>query len=139
MFELKRKHAIGITINGTEVRAAFLSLVRGKAVIKALESTKLTMPLDQSRKTETQAAASINDLENAFDINEQNFTPEEESEDMAESDEKDQNVSLIYSLLDKFKDTKANLAINSPILTVKYDYLEKETAKQTRKQEKTQR
>ena len=136
MFELKRKHAIGITINGTEVRAAFLSLVRGKAVIKALESTKLTMPLDHTKKNEPQAAASINDLENAFDINEQNFTPEEETEDTAESDEKDQNVSLIYSLLDKFKDTKANLAINSPILTVKYDYLEKETAKQTRKQKK---
>lgn len=135
MFELKRKHAIGITINGTEVRAAFLSLVRGKAVIKALESTKLSVPLDQMRKPEQHAPASINDLENAFDINESNFDPAEATPDDSEPQEQDQNVSQIYALLDKFKDTKANLAINAPILTVRYDYLEKDTL-QSKKQRK---
>jgi len=141
MFDLNRKHAIGITINGTEVRAAFLSLVRGKAVIRALESTKLTVPLDHIQKTEPAGAASINDLENAFDINEPGISAEEADVETGngEESEQDQNVSLIYALLDKFKDTKANLAINAPILTVRYDYLEKETLKQTKKQNKRSR
>ena len=78
---MKTKHAIGITINGNEVRAAFLSLVRGKARIKALESTKLDIPLENSKLNTRNSPESLNDLENAFDIQEpildQDDDPEE--------------------------------------------------------------
>jgi len=118
------KHAIGITVNGNEVRAAFLSLVRGKARIKALESITLDNTLEQKKGEEKMAAASLNDLENAFDIQdpEQNQT----HEDLSSSSVQDSNVSKVYALLDKFQNIKANIAINSPHLTVKYDTVDRE-------------
>ncbi len=116
------RHAIGITINGNEVRAAFLTLVRGKARIKALESIKLEDTLENLEKGDSEA---INDLENAFDIQEPRPEPEEnENEDFSSHSSKDKNVSLVYSLLDKFRNQKSSVAINTPHLTVKYDYLD---------------
>jgi len=123
---MKQKFAIGITINGTEVRAAFLSLVRNKAVIKALESTKLPHPLEHARIKERVIPESIDDLENAFDISAPDMVDHDDNvTEVDEENERDLNVSAIYNLLDKFQNIKAQLAINSPILTVKYDYLEK--------------
>lgn len=122
------KHAIGITVNGREVRAAFLTLVRGKARIKALESTKLSEPLEHAEPMQAmKAVESLQDLENAFDISES--APVEgdevtmESELSTEKSAENPNVSLIYSLVDRFQHVKANVAINAPVLTVKYDYL----------------
>lgn len=124
---MKARHAIGITINGNEVRAAFLTLVRGKARIKALESTKLDAPLEHIETTDKAKAESLNDLENAFEIHEPRLEGEEEPEEEASNQpERDKNVGQIYALLDKFQNIKANVAINSPHLTVKYDYLDKD-------------
>ena len=123
---MKTKHAIGITINGNEVRVAFLTLVKGKAVIKALESTKLATPLEHSHSKITSVPAAANALESAFVIPEPELPEEEEREEYSEISSENQNVSRIYSLLDKFQNLKCNLAINSPILTVKYDFLTKE-------------
>jgi Tfp pilus assembly protein PilN len=123
---MKQKFAIGITINGTEVRAAFMSLIRNKAVIKALESTKLPAPLEHTKTRQKQIHESVNDLENAFDINMTELEPDDEHPDSGEHNSKDRNVSAIYALLDKFQNIKANLAINAPLLTVKYDYVEKQ-------------
>lgn len=122
------KHAIGITVNGREVRAAFLTLVRGKARIKALESTKLTEPLEHAQPMQpANAAESLQDLENAFDISEPTAAEADEvtmeSEISTEKSAENPNVSLIYSLVDRFQHVKANIAINAPVLTVKYDYL----------------
>ncbi len=119
------KHAIGITINGNEVRAAFLSLVRGKARIKALESTTLDAAVDHEMAAEKIVPASLNDLENAFDIHDSDLR-EETQDDLSGSGVQDSNVAKVYALLDKFQEIKANVAINSPHLTVKYDLLDKE-------------
>lgn len=119
---MKARHAIGITINGNEVRAAFLTLVRGKARIKALESIKLE---DTLENLENEGSEAINDLENAFDIQEpRHEQDDEENEDFSSHSSKDKNVSLVYTLLDKFQNLKSYVAINTPHLTVKYDYLD---------------
>ncbi|MFQ5648519.1 MAG: SPOR domain-containing protein [bacterium] len=130
---MKIRHAIGITINGNEVRAAFLSLVRGKARIKALESIKLDAPLDRIRNPGKTGPDSLNDLENAFEIQEPKLDPDEAHSEESNEPEHDKTVSQIYSLLDKFQHIKANVAINSPHLTVKYDVIEEEHAPQNRK------
>ncbi len=124
---MKTKHAIGITINGNEVRAAFLSLVRGKARIKALESITLDQPIDHAHSEDKAEPEALNDLENAFDINEPRTSQAEEPE-VSKSNDAAQNVSKVYALLDKFNNMKANVAINAPHLTVKYDFIEKQQA-----------
>lgn len=131
------KHAIGITVNGREVRAAFLTLVRGKARIKALESTKLSEPLEHAEPMQpAKAAESLQDLENAFDISEPAAIEGDEvtmeSEISTEKSAENPNVSLIYSLVDRFQHVKANVAINAPVLTVKYDYLADNVLKQNK-------
>jgi len=124
------KHAIGITINGNEVRAAFLSLVRGKARIKALESITLDNTVEQEQNGEKLAPSSLNDLENAFDI--QDPEQEETPDELSSASAKDSNVSKVYALLDKFQNIKANIAINSPHLTVKYDTVDRDQLPQTK-------
>ncbi len=122
---MKPRFAVGIAINGNEVRAAFLSLVRGKACIRALESTKLEAPLEEIRRDVK--PENLNELEKAFDINES--LGEESTPDKEESSERtvtNNNVSAIYSLLDRFQNVKVDVAVNAPILTVKYDFLNKE-------------
>ena len=126
------KYAIGITINGNEVRAAFLGLVRGKARIKKLESTTLEEALEQSNVQGKAVPASLNDLENAFDIQEPDFKEEAQGELNGRA-EQDNNVSKIFALIEKFQVSKANVAINSPHLTVKYDYLNPNQAKEGKK------
>ncbi len=131
---MKPKHAIGITINGNEVRAAFLTLVRGKARIKALESTKLDAPLERVDEVGNGSAKSFNDLENAFDIDEPRVEKDnDDGPELSSNSERDKSVSQIYALLDKFQDIKANVAINSPHLTVKYDTLNKDQLPSSRK------
>jgi Tfp pilus assembly protein PilN len=119
---MKTKYAIGIAVNGNEIRAAFLSLVRGKACIEALESTKLDEPLENLQQPE-KAAESINDLEKAFDINEPQLH-EEEADSPAEKSPTNNNISLLYSLVDRFQHIKASVGVNTPVLTVKYDLVE---------------
>ncbi|MFQ6113249.1 MAG: hypothetical protein ACE5NG_04065 [bacterium] len=65
---MKPKLAIGIAINGNEVRAACLSLVRGKACIKALESTTLVSPLENTKQSENSQEKVSNELEKAFNL-----------------------------------------------------------------------
>ncbi len=121
---MKPRFAVGIAINGNEVRAAFLSLVRGKACIHALESTRLEAPLESSRN-ETKPE-SLNELEKAFDIQEPE--PDEASQDQpSEKSTSNHNVSAIYALLDRFQTVKVDVAVNAPILSVKYDFLQKDT------------
>ncbi len=129
------KYAIGITINGNEVRAAFLSLVRGKAHIKALESATLDEPLERTQVEEKALPASLNDLENAFDIQEPDLK-EETQDDLSGSVTQSNNVSKLYAIIDKFQVTKANVAVNSPHLTVKYDYLDADQTAADRKNKK---
>ncbi len=122
---MKTKYAIGLAVNGNEIRAAFLSLVRGKACIEALESTKLDSPLENIQQPESKHE-SINDLEKAFDIPE----PKAHEDDQTVSSEnspKDNNIGLIYSLVDRFQHLKTSVAVNTPVLTVKYDFLDGET------------
>ncbi|MFQ5676902.1 MAG: hypothetical protein ACE5G1_13480, partial [bacterium] len=37
------------------------------------------------------------------------------------------NVSKIYSMLDKFRDVNTRVGINAPVLTVKYEMLDTDT------------
>lgn len=123
---MKPKYAIGIAVNGNEVRAAFLSLVRGKACIQALESIALETPLEDSQQSEHKLE-SLNELEKAFDINDPLLGEDGEEDEPSEETVSNNNVSRIYSLVDKFQNIKTNVAINAPILTVKYDFLEKDS------------
>lgn len=122
---MKAKHAIGITVNGNEVRAAFLSLVRGKARIKALESTTLDTPLEQLDSTNKSSLEPVNDLENAFDINEPLLNQDEAA---GAASDGNPNIGKVYTLLDKFQNLRASIAINAPHLTVKYDFVNKVNA-----------
>jgi len=82
------------------------------------------------------AAESLQDLENAFDISESAAMDGDEvtmeSEISTEKSAENPNVSLIYSLVDRFQHVKANIAINAPVLTVKYDYLADNVLKQNK-------
>jgi Tfp pilus assembly protein PilN len=119
---MKTKYAIGLAVNGNEIRAAFLSLVRGKACIEALESTKLDAPLENIQQPESKHE-SLNDLEKAFDIPEPKLHDEEQTV-ASEKSPKDNNIGLIYSLVDRFQHLKTSVAVNTPVLTVKYDFLD---------------
>jgi len=130
---MKAKHAIGITVNGNEVRAAFLSLIHGKARIKALESVKLDAPIEGNDNSDKSSANAVNDFDSPFDVIESESDAEKRAVDSAEEIEGDKNVSKIYALLEKFKNMKANLAINAPHLTVKYDIVDKDQVPNKRK------
>ncbi len=119
---MKTKYAIGLAVNGNEIRAAFLSLVRGKSCIEALESTKLDTPLENIQQPESKHE-SLNDLEKAFDIPEPKLHDEEQTVS-SEKSPKDNNIGLIYSLVDRFQHLKTSVAVNTPVLTVKYDFLD---------------
>ncbi|HEX9652617.1 MAG TPA: hypothetical protein VGA99_02805, partial [bacterium] len=119
---MKTKYAIGLAVNGNEIRAAFLSLVRGKACIEALESTKLDSALESSPQSEHKHE-SLNDLEKAFDIPEPKLH-EDEPTGASDKSPKDNNIGLIYSLVDRFQHLKTMVAVNTPVLTVKYDFLD---------------
>jgi Tfp pilus assembly protein PilN len=123
---MKQKLAIGIAINGNEVRAACLSLVRGKACIMALESTTLASPLENSKQSEKSQKDVSDELEKAFNIDDPITKKDEQEEADSESSSQENNVSIVYSLIDKFHDYKTNVAINAPVLTVKYDQINTE-------------
>ncbi|MFQ5822666.1 MAG: hypothetical protein ACE5JB_01270 [bacterium] len=123
---MKSKLAIGIAINGNEVRAACLSLVRGKACIMALESTTLTSPLENSKQSDKNQENVSNELEKAFNIDDPLTKKDEQEEEVSESSSQENNVSIVYSLIDKFHDYNTNVGVNAPILTVKYDHLNTE-------------
>ncbi|MFQ5601899.1 MAG: SPOR domain-containing protein [bacterium] len=134
---MKPKHAIGITINGNEVRAAFLSLVKGKACIEALESTKLDSPIENAEESEKKSG-SLNDLEKAFDINDPALKLDDDNhEESSETVIKNNNVSLVYSLVDRFQHLKTNVAVNTPVLTVKYDLLDAEALPNNKNRKKS--
>ncbi|MFQ5864309.1 MAG: PilN domain-containing protein [bacterium] len=123
---MKPKLAIGIAINGNEVRAACLTLVRGKACIMALESTTLVSPLENSKQREKSQELVSHELEKAFNIDDPLTKKDKSEEDTSESSSEENNVSILYSLIDKFNDYKTNVAINTPVLTVKYDQVNME-------------
>ena len=62
---MKIKNAIGISINGNNVKAAFLSIIKGKVYIQGLQSTTLRAPLESSLPTDsdTREPNIENDLE----------------------------------------------------------------------------
>lgn len=124
---MKPKLAIGIAINGNEVRAACLSLVRGKACIKALESTTLVSPLENTKQSENSQEKVSNELEKAFNLDDPLTQKNEPEEDTSDGSGQENNVSIVYSLIDKFHDYKTNVGINAPVLTVKYDKINSET------------
>ncbi|MCH7675137.1 PilN domain-containing protein [candidate division KSB1 bacterium] len=123
---MKIKNAIGISINGNNVKAAFLSIIKGKVYIQGLQSTTLRAPLESSLPTESDKGEQNieNDLEKAFDIQQQPDDDVDTSSDLAIKPTKDSNVSVIYSLLDKFKDMTTKVGINAPVLTVKYEMVD---------------
>ncbi|MCG8605354.1 PilN domain-containing protein [bacterium] len=130
---MKTKYAIGVSINGTEVRAAFLVLEKGKAIIKALERTSLSEPIEQPAQKEKKLVEAVPSFENAFDAPEPAFMFEGEADEGTDETAENQSVSQIYSLLDRFKTSKYNLAINCPTLTVKYDYMNRESLPKEKK------
>ncbi|MFQ5676903.1 MAG: hypothetical protein ACE5G1_13485 [bacterium] len=44
------KHAIGISINGNNVKAAFMSRIKGRVYVQGLQSITLAAPLESSKK-----------------------------------------------------------------------------------------
>ncbi|MFQ5640718.1 MAG: SPOR domain-containing protein [bacterium] len=133
---MKQKYAVGITVNGNEVRAAFLSLVRGKASIQVLESTKLDEPLESNQEA-GQQGGSLNDLEKAFDIVEPHMDTEANEESPSTDTTASINsVSQIYSLLDRFQNFRTSVAINAPVLTVKYDTIAAESIPHDKRRKK---
>jgi Tfp pilus assembly protein PilN len=123
------KNAIGISINGNRVKAAYLSLIKGKVYIRTLETATLATPLEDSRPREKGEDSTPNELEKAFDISEsanKNDDSKHTTSSESASAEQDNNVSIVYSLIDKFQDGRANVAINAPVLAVKYDILDAE-------------
>lgn len=117
------KNAIGISINGNKVKAAYLSLIKGNVYIRALESTTLSSSLDSSRTPQKSEDKFSSDLENAFDISEPLTASDSKEESSVDEPGEENNVSIVYSLIDKFQDSKANVGINTPVLTVRYDFL----------------
>lgn len=122
---MKNKNAIGISINGNNVKAAFLSLIKGKVYILGLQSTTLAAPLENLIEEEdAQISENIEkDLEKAFDI-QQPETGSDEAGELPSRLKKETNVSLIFSLIDKFRDVNSMVGINAPVLTVKYDMVD---------------
>ncbi len=136
---MRIKNAIGISINGNNVKAAFLSIIKGKVFIQGLQSTTLAAPLESTLTNdndniEDKIEANIsNDLEKAFDIQHQSNEDLDTSTDLAVSPTKDSNVSIIYALLDKFKDLNTKVGINAPVLTVKYEIVDTDSVPKNNK------
>ncbi|TDI86320.1 MAG: hypothetical protein E2O78_03020 [Caldithrix sp.] len=136
---MKPKHAIGISINGNNVKAAFLSRVNGEIKVMGLQSTTLAGPIEYSRQFKrAQETVGIGEeaLENAFDIQDPVSTMHADDEALQPEPKSDTNVSLIYSMIDRFHDTDAVVAINAPILTVKYDFLDTDSLPDEKKHKK---
>jgi len=124
---MKIKNAIGISINGNNVKAAFLSIIKGKVYIQGLQSTTLAAPLESTLKTNDNDKIEeniANDLEKAFEIQHQPDEDIDTSTELVVKSTKDGNVSIIYALLDKFKDINTKVGINAPVLTVKYEMVD---------------
>lgn len=126
------RSAIGISVNGTKVKAAYISLIKGNVYIKALESASLKTPIEQARSSQDDPDQAGNIMEKAFNIREpitQKSSPENPA---VETLEPDNNVSVLYALLDKFQQDRANVGINTPVLTVKYDLLDADVVSKDR-------
>lgn len=120
------KNAIGISVNGTKVKAAYLSSVGGNLYIRALESATLVSPLESTR-TQQKSEEKLNEtLESAFDVPETTPTKSTPSEESSSEISEENNVGILYALIDKFQEGKVTVGINTPVLTVKYEMLETE-------------
>ena len=121
------KNAIGISVNGNRVKAAYISFIKGNVYIRALESATLPTPLENSRPSQNIEDNLSNNLENAFDISEPVTKNDSKDDPSVDALGEESNISIIYSLIDKFIDSKVNVGINTPVLTVKYDFLNEES------------
>ena len=123
---MKIKNAIGISINGNNVKAAFLSIIKGKVYIQGLQSTTLAAPLESTLTNDNDKIEEniANDLEKAFEIQHQPDEDIDTNTELVVKSTKDSNVSIIYALLDKFKDISTKVGINAPVLTVKYEMVD---------------
>lgn len=123
---MKIKNAIGISINGNNVKAAFLSIIKGKVYIQGLQSTTLATPLEGTLTDDNDGIEEniANDLEKAFEIQHQSDEDIDTSTDLIVKSTKDSNISIIYALLDKFRDINTKVCINAPVLTVKYEMVD---------------
>jgi len=123
---MKIKNAIGISINGNNVKAAFLSIIKGKVYIQGLQSTTLAAPLESTLTNDNDKIEEniANDLEKAFEIQHQPDEDLDTSTELVVKSTKDGNVSIIYAMLDKFKDINTKVGINAPVLTVKYEMVD---------------
>ena len=123
---MKIKNAIGISINGNNVKAAFLSIIKGKVYIQGLQSTTLAAPLESTLTNDNDKIEEniANDLEKAFEIQHQPDDDIDTNTELVVKSTKDSNVSIIYALLDKFKDINTKVGINAPVLTVKYEMVD---------------
>ncbi|MFQ5707797.1 MAG: PilN domain-containing protein [bacterium] len=134
---MKSKYAIGISLNGNNVKAAFLSLTKGKVQILGLQSNTLAAPLENSRSFQKSDGQFASELENAFDIQEPSHDSNGNDGNGEEAAfnigaHKDSNVSVLYSLIEQFQGDNIRVGINAPVLTVKYEILDPDTIPKTK-------
>ena len=126
------QYAIGLAVNGNNAKAALLSLENGKTYVRALECTDLQAP----------AYGSAHSLKKPVQVNQDLFSINEEILDSYDIDRQrdlddhpgepsdtslaNMNIRRIYALLERFEKHNTSVAINSPVLNIKYDYLDKD-------------
>lgn len=115
--------AVGIAINGREVKIAHLRRDKYRLAVDYLESAVLTRDMDFELRKKTEGGAETTLLQNEEDL----FALKSAYETKAPSD-KDagyrENVDVIYSLLRKFAARRVKVAFNVPPSQVSYQDLD---------------
>ncbi|RMD98517.1 MAG: hypothetical protein D6814_07440, partial [Calditrichaeota bacterium] len=115
------KEAIGLAVCGMEVRLAHLVNYKGLVRIKALDSAILKTPLDHWTQNENKKHPSEGDNPDVFGL-------KEEWNDKGSGSSKEgiqgANLEILYKLLYKHVTKKTRIAINVPLSTVSYQWLD---------------
>ncbi|MCU0644991.1 MAG: hypothetical protein MUC94_12115 [bacterium] len=115
--------AVGIAINGREVKIAHLRRDKYRLAVDYLESAVLTRDMDFELRKKTEGGSEATLLQNEEDL----FALKSAYETKAPSD-KDagyrENVDVIYSLLRKFAARRVKVAFNVPPSQVSYQDLD---------------
>ncbi|MEE4312811.1 MAG: hypothetical protein V2J62_13190 [candidate division KSB1 bacterium] len=120
-----KNEALGIVVNGREVKIAHIIRDKHHMILDYLESATLKSDLEEEAKKRQQAEKMetplISEEDDIFAIKEE---PQERRSSTEKKQNAQENIDIIYSLLSKFSGRKTKVAFNVPVSNVSYQELD---------------
>jgi len=109
-----RKEAIGLSIEGTDIKVAHVAFSHKGVILKRLEVAQLPEPLGIAAEEEEPESESLDAFEEAFgEVGRAKTGPGQEAEDEEQLEEEDASTTLL-GVLSGYNLTKAKIGVNLP-------------------------